>query len=245
MPEVVLEGDGPVATITLNAPERRNALTLEMADAFVAALARVGENRDVAALVVQARGESFCAGADYKVLSAAAADPAEAESFEMISRIYDSFFLLGQVGVPTIAAARGSCVGAGLNLLLATDLRIVARDTRLLSGFAPRGLHPGGGHLHLLARVAGRETTAAMALFGQEIDGERAARVGMAWEAVDAADVESRAHAIASSLAANPALSRRLVRTFREETESLRTSWQVAKELERPSQMWSMRNPPG
>jgi enoyl-CoA hydratase len=92
---------------------------------------------------------------------------------------------LGQVRVPTIAAVRGSAVGAGMNMLLAADLRIVATDVRLICGFLKRGLHPGGGHFVILSRLIGREAAAAMALFGEEINGPRAVELGLAWQAVE------------------------------------------------------------
>src|SRR4051812_43766254 len=80
-------------------------------------------------------------------------DPAAAEAYEGMGLIYDSFYRLGQVRVPTVAAVRGSAVGAGMNMLLAADLRIIAADARLICGFLKRGLHPGGGHFVILSRL--------------------------------------------------------------------------------------------
>src|SRR5688500_14129780 len=99
-----------------------------------------------------------------------------------MGKIYDSFCRLGQVKVPTVAAVSGSAVGTGMNMLLAADLRIVARDASLLCGFLKRGVHPGGGHFVILSRLIGREAAAAMALFGEEINGERAVDLGPTWE---------------------------------------------------------------
>jgi len=144
------------------------------------------------------------------------------------------------VRVPTVAAVRGSAVGAGMNMLLATDLRIVARDARLLCGFARRGMHPGGGHLLLMSRLAGREATAAMALFGEEIDGETARQLGLAWEAVDHQAVDARAFELAALVARDPELARMVVSSFRQETATA-VSWELASQFERPAQMWSMR----
>ena len=156
--EVLLDYDGGVAVVTLNAPDRRNALTPGMAAELVAAFDEVDARSDVGALVVRGVGKSFCAGGDIKTLTDAGRDPAEASAYEGMSLIYDSFYRLGQVKVPTVAAVRGSAVGAGMNMLLATDLRIIARDARLLCGFLKRGLHPGGGHFVILSRLIGRDT---------------------------------------------------------------------------------------
>ncbi len=121
-----------------------------------------------------------------------------------MGRIYDSFYRLGQVKVPTIAAVRGSAVGAGMNMLLAADLRIVANNARLLAGFLKRGLHPGGGHFVILSRLISREAAAAMALFGEEIDGTKAVELGLAWESVDDAAVEDRAPRVGRSRGRRP-----------------------------------------
>src|SRR3712207_9265893 len=73
------------------------------------------------------------------------------------------------------------------------SLRIVAKDARLLAGFLRRGMHPGGGHFVILSRLIGREAAAAMALFGEEINGDKAVELGLAWQSLDDAAVEDRA----------------------------------------------------
>ena len=117
--EVLLDVDGGVAVVTLNAPDRRNALTPEMADELIATFDEVDARSDVGALVMKAVGKSFCAGGDIATLTAAGKDPASPDSYDGMGRIYDSFYRLGQVRVPTVAAVRGSAVGAGMNMLLA------------------------------------------------------------------------------------------------------------------------------
>jgi enoyl-CoA hydratase len=239
--EVQLDVDGSVAVVTLNAPQRRNALTPAMAGELIAAFDEVDARTDVGALVVRGVGRSFCAGGDVQTLTDAGRDPAAPDSYAGMGAIYDSFYRLGQVKAPTIAAVRGSAVGAGMNMLLAADLRIVARDVRLICGFLKRGLHPGGGHFVILSRLVGREAAAAMALFGEEVDGERAVRLGLAWEAVDDAAVEDRALELAGRVAKDPALARATVGSFRTETGPPHVSWEVATQFERPAQMWSIR----
>jgi enoyl-CoA hydratase len=239
--EVLLEVDGGVAVVTLNAPDRRNALTPQMASELIDVFDQVDARPEVGALVVRAVGRSFCAGGDVATLTDAGKDPAAPDAYDGMSRIYDSFYRLGQVKVPTIAAVRGSAVGAGMNMLLAADLRIVATDARLLAGFLKRGMHPGGGHFVILSRLIGREAAAAIALFGEEINGTRAAELGLAWEAVDDAAVEDRALELARRVAADPELARVAVGNFRREAVNGAVSWDVASQFERPAQMWSMR----
>jgi enoyl-CoA hydratase len=239
--EVLLEVDGGVAVVTLNAPQRRNALTPAMARELITAFDEVDARDDVGALVVRGVGKSFCAGGDVQTLADAGRDPAAPDAYAGMGAIYDSFYRLGQVKAPTIAAVRGSAVGAGMNMLLATDLRIVARDVRLLCGFLKRGMHPGGGHFVILSRLVGREAAAAMALFGEEVDGERAVALGLAWESVDDAAVEDRAMELAARVARDPELARVATANFRKETGPPHVSWEVATQFERPAQMWSMR----
>jgi enoyl-CoA hydratase/carnithine racemase len=239
--EVLLDVDGRVAVVTLNAPDRRNALTPAMAAELIATFDEVDGRSDVGALVIKANGKSFCAGGDIATLTSAGQDPAAPDAYEGMGTIYDSFYRLGQVQVPTVAAVRGSAVGAGMNMLLAADLRIVAADARLLCGFLKRGMHPGGGHFVILSRLIGREAAAAMALFGEEIDGMRAAQLGLAWESVDDAAVEHRALELATRVAADPDLARAAVGNFRKEVIDGVVAWDVAMQFERPAQMWSMR----
>lgn len=233
-----------VATITLDAPERRNALSVEMSRELIDAAGTAEADPAVGALVVTG-GQHFCAGAVRSVLADTGIDPVEDEAYRNLETVYRAFTTIGEAAVPTVAAVRGAAVGAGLNLALATDLRIVSRTARLLPGFAQIGIHPGGGHFTLLNRVAGREAAAAMGLFGDEINGERAVTLGLAWAAHDDADVEAQAHAIAAKVAADPELARRAVRSFRRETAPGGVPWDVAVEVERSPQMWSLRRKHG
>lgn len=239
--EVQLRVEDGVATLTLQAPGRRNALTPGMARELAAACDEVDADLSVGATIVQGGGGAFCAGADRAVLAEAGKDPAAEGSFRDIESVYQAFGRVGRLGMPTIAAVRGAAVGAGVNLLLATDIRIVSRDARIIPGFARIGLHPGGGHFTLLNRLAGREVAAALGLFGLEISGDRAAEVGLAWQALADDEVEDRARELATVVARDPGLARRAARSFRTELGPPPVSWEAALDLERGVQMWSLR----
>lgn len=241
MSEILVDVVGGVATVTLNAPGRRNALTPAMAASLTAAVTELDMEPSVGAVVIHGSGGTFCSGAHLDTLNEASSDPASEGAFRAISDIYDAFVMVGHLKVPTVAAVEGAAVGAGLNLMMATDLRVVARDARLLSGFGRLNVHPGGGHFSLLARSGSREAAAAIGLFGEEVDGERAMSLGLAWEAVDASEVLPRAVDYARRLASDPPLSRRMVALFRMEVGPPAIEWRVAVEAERASQMWSFR----
>jgi enoyl-CoA hydratase len=239
--EISIERRGGVALVSLNAPDRRNALTVAMAEELVEACEELDSDREVGAVVVRGEGGFFCAGGDRGTLEAAGRDPADPEVYAGLGAVYRSFARVGELEAPTVAAVRGGAVGAGLNLMLATDLRVVARDASIISGFMPIGLHPGGGHGALLGRTGAREAAAAMALFGERIHGERAAELGLAWTAVDDADVEPTAIELAAVPGADPELARRTAASLRTVLGPAPLPWPAALELERASQMWSMR----
>jgi enoyl-CoA hydratase len=240
MTEIRYEVSDGVALITLHAPERRNALSVAMSRELIDAARTATDDHSVGAMVVTG-GAHFCAGAVRDVLLDVGRDPVEDSAYRNLETVYRAFTAVGAVECPTIAAVRGAAVGAGLNLALSTDLRLVSRTARLLPGFAQIGIHPGGGHFTLLNRSAGREAAAALGLFGEEVDGERAVSMGLAWAAYDDGEVEERALAMARRVAADPELARRTVASFRRETAPGGVPWDVALELERSPQMWSLR----
>ena len=241
MPEVKLELRDGVAVLTLDAPDRRNALTVAMAHELIETCEAIDADDTVGAVVVCGEGAYFCAGGDRATLAAAGDDPAEPVTFAGLSAIYGSFARVGRLEAPTVAAVRGGAVGAGLNLALATDLRVVAEDAVLLSGFLPIGLHPGGGHTVLLGRLGSREAASALALFGERLTGSELAARGLAWRALPSDEVEAAAFGLARVPAADPELARRTAQSLRATLGPPALPWSAALELERASQMWSMR----
>jgi enoyl-CoA hydratase len=238
MGEVTWEKLGGVAIVTLSSPEVRNGLDAPMAVALFDACVTIDADLDIGCTVIRGANGTFCSGADtrdWHVMS----NPASQEAFTLISTIYDSFARVGRLSMPVVAAVRGSAVGAGLNLMLAADLRVVSRDAKILSGFLRIGLHPGGGFFTLAGRVASRETVAALGLFNATLSGEEAVERGLAWEAADDDAVESRALELAEQAAHDPELARRAIGSLRAELGPPSVSWPTALEMERGLQMWS------
>jgi enoyl-CoA hydratase len=238
---ILLDVDSGVALITLNAPERRNALVPEMIRCLLDVCDTVDADDSVGSAVLKADGLSFCAGAHRALLAQIGKDPARPDNYRDLELTYRAFIRVSELRVPTVAAVRGHAVGAGVNLMLATDLRVVAETAQIATGFLRIGLHPGGGHFGMLSRLSGREAAAAMSLFGQRIDGRRAVELGIAWEALPEPEVESRAIEIAQECARDPELARAMVRTFRSELGPPAVSWAIAAEMEKGPQMWSLR----
>lgn len=235
---VVLDVTRTVAVVTMDEPATRNALTGESARALLCCLSEVECRADIGALVLRGGGGQFCSGADRKLLAAARENPSDPQVTASLSAIYQSFAKLASMPVPVIAAVRGAAVGAGFNLALAADVRIAARDARLLSGFLRIGVHPGGGHFTLLDRVAGPQAAVAMTVLGEEITGQRLAELGLAWEVLDDDLVEPRAMQLAAR-ASDPELVREATATFRAQAQSRQLPAAVAMRAEQAAQTWS------
>src|SRR5690242_18315448 len=117
---ILFEVTNRVALITVNDPDRRNAITAESSGRLREAVERAEADPDVHAVVVTGAGKAFCAGADLSALAAAGGGTAK----KGLQQLYDGFMAVGSCRLPTIAAVNGAAVGAGLNLALATDVRI-------------------------------------------------------------------------------------------------------------------------
>jgi enoyl-CoA hydratase len=238
--QVQLEKQGGIAVFTVDNVEVKNGLTPEMGMQLSELCEDVDHDPAIGAAVVRGRDGMFCSGADRRRWTAGS-DQAEDKTYKELGAVYQAFRRVGLLQVPTIAAVRGAAVGAGINLALATDLRIVSETARLMAGFLRIGLHPGGGYFTISSRTAGREATAAMGLFSEEIDGTRAAEIGLAWKAVPDEQVEDLAMELAGRAAKDPELAREAVRSFRTEAGPPGIGWEAALHFERATQMWSQR----
>lgn len=240
MGRIAVDKHEGIAVITIDSPEVKNGLTPEMGRQLVAACDDIDADMSIGAAVVKGAAGTFCSGADRRRWTPGV-DQAEDATFKESGAVYAGFRRVGDLAVPTIAAVRGAAVGAGMNLLLATDLRVVAKNARIMAGFLRINLHPGGGFFTITHRTAGREATAAMGLFSEEIDGERAVEIGLAWSAFDDDQVESEAMKLAARPAQDPELAREATRSFRVETANPGIGWDAALQFERATQMWSQR----
>ena len=223
-----------VAVVTIDDAERRNALTLAMVEEIVSAFDDLESRDEVGAIVVTGAPPAFCAGADLSHLG----DAAETD----LRRIYEGFLRVARCALPTIAAVNGAAVGAGMNLALACDVRLASVRAKFDTRFLQLGLHPGGGHTWMLGRTAGPQTAAAMVLFGEILDGERAAGVGLAWRCVSEDDLLAESKAMAARAAAAPQeLSRRTKHTL--QTMPTVGSHAEAVDQELAVQVWSVGQP--
>jgi len=194
---VLVHTEDRVALITINDPDRRNAVTTEISAALRTAIEAAEDDPDVHAVIVTGAGKAFCAGADLSALGAATEDGLRA--------IYDGFLALADCSLPTIAAVNGPAVGAGLNLALAADVRIAGPAALFDPRFQKLGIHPGGGATWMLQRAVGPQVARASLLFGISFDAQAAVEHGLALRVADDPVAAAR------ELAAGPASAPRAV----------------------------------
>jgi enoyl-CoA hydratase len=225
-----------IALLRLRAPERRNALTGGFARAIVAALRGLDEDETLAAVVVSGGEDAFCAGAHRAVLDGAA--QGEEGALADLASIYEVFVSLRAMKAPTVAAVCGPAVGAGLNLALACDIRMLAGDAYLRSMFLANSIHPAGGHLRMLAPLVGHELATAMAVFDRPVTGAEGAAAGLGLGPFAAAEVETEVLAMVERAAAKPALARSIKASMPAVAE---LDVEVAAEFEAKAQRSSLK----
>jgi enoyl-CoA hydratase len=232
---ITLEVADRVAVVTLNDPDRRNVVSNALNDAVLAAMDELEARNDVGALIVTGAGSAFCAGADLE-------DLANCDSEEKLRTIYSGFLRLAGSSLPTVAAVNGPAVGAGLNLALACDVILAGTSARFDTRFLQIGLHPGGGNTWRLRRITDLQSTMAMVLFGEVIDGPRAAEIGLAWRCVPDADLLAEAQTLAARAAAGPPeLVRRMKATILGMDAVTNSDDAVSAEI--GPQLWSLGEP--
>ena len=200
-PVLLREDADGVARLTLNRPERRNALSCELMAAVEAALADIAEDGAVRAVVLAASGPAFSAGHDLTELRAAPDREAVAAIFRQCTRMMLALVRLPQ---PVIARVHGIATAAGCQLVATCDLAVAAHEAR----FATPGVNIGlfcSTPMVALSRNVGRKQAMEMLISGRPIDAETAVRFGLVNRAVPAAELDAAVAELAQTIAAKPA----------------------------------------
>ncbi len=167
--------DGATVILTLDYPERRNALAIPMRERLAAAFDRIEADVSLRAVVVTGRGGTFCAGGDVSGMDAATL-AAGRERFRLTHRLVR---LMAHCGKPIIAAVEGWCVGAGLSLACLCDTIVAAEDARFMAGFGKLGLVADLGLLHTLPLRIGQGRARQVLLYGEAVAARDAERIGL------------------------------------------------------------------
>ena len=223
-----------VATVTLNEPDKRNAISQSMVAGITETFDALEADDGVGAVVVTGAPPAFCAGADLSHLGSSREHGLRA--------IYEGFLRLSRCPLPTLAAVNGAAVGAGLNMALSCDVRLAAESAKFDTRFLQLGLHPGGGYTWMLRRIAGVQATMATGVFGDVLDGREAERVGMVWRCVPDDELLPAAQAMAAKAASAP---RELAMRVKATIENMATieDHSSAVDRELTDQLWSMEQP--
>ncbi len=198
-----------IATLTIDRPEKRNALSAEVRRELIAALDQQVADDRVRVIILTGAGEkAFVAGAD--ISEFAGRSPLEQRAAMEGRRVFD---VVAECPKPTIAAINGVALGGGCELALACDLRIAARSARLGQPEVKLGLLPGGGGTQRLPRLVGAGRALRLIMTGEIIDAAEAERIGLVDQVVDDGALEGQARELASRLAAQSPVALRLIKT--------------------------------
>ena len=197
MDKVLIDKRDGYAIVTLNDPDRRNVFTLAMSARIQELFDELEDDASINAVIITGAGKGFCSGGHLDELL-------ENPGPDGMRKIYAGFIRIANSRLATIAAVNGAAVGAGMNALLVCDVVIAAESAKFDSRFLQIGLGPGGGHTWRLRNNIGLQATKAMVLFGEVLDGQRAADIGLAWKCVPNDELISAAEELAAKAAKAP-----------------------------------------
>jgi enoyl-CoA hydratase len=230
---VLFEVRDNIALITLNNPDKRNMLTIEVCQQIVDYVTQAEQHPEVKALIVTGTGRAFCAGGQLTDLT---------PNQEILETIYSGFLSIANCSLPTIAAINGPAVGAGFNMAVGCDVRIVTQQARFEPRFFGLGLHPGGGNTWMLRQLVNWNTAAGMLLFSQSLSGQEAVEKGLAWKCVEADKLLDEAFAFTVNIRELPKeLLLRTKQTLRQAGGT--NSHREMLDIETTEQIWSINQP--
>lgn len=203
---ITVERRGHVAVLTLNNPDRLNALSAVMRDEVAGVLAASRADDAVRALVLTGAGRGFCAGQDLSDVSIAPG-VGEVDLGAAIEQHYGPLVLaLRNLPMPVLCAVNGVAAGAGANLALACDIVIAARSANFVESFCKLGLIPDTGGTYFLPRLVGTARAMGLAMLGDKLSAEQAERWGLIWKCVDDTALADEIDALARHFASAPTL---------------------------------------
>ena len=216
---ILIERSGGTATITLNRPEKLNAMSDDMVDLMIERLKDCAADTDVSVVIVTGAGRGFCAGGDVNRMGGESANntPVVAKN-RLWDRIQHIPMLMEEFDKPVIAAVNGVAAGLGLDMALMCDIRIAAKSARFCASYARIGLVPGGGGGWLLPKIIGQSKALEILWTADIFDSARALELGLVSSVVADADVLATARALAERLVGTSPLAVQMVK---------RTLWQA------------------
>ncbi|MFP6605503.1 MAG: enoyl-CoA hydratase-related protein [Myxococcota bacterium] len=204
---IQISRDGDIVTLTFNQPDRLNAMTQAMGEAFADAVGRLRPDGSIRAVILTGAGRAFSAGGDlgmitdHAVSGRAAPGIARREIRDSMRSFYKLFLSVRELPCPTLAAINGHAIGAGFCVALACDMRIIADRAKVGLNFTKLGLHPGMGATWTLPRLVGPAVAAELLYSSRLVDGEEALRLGLANRCLATEEVVPAARELAAQIA--------------------------------------------
>ena len=205
---IILEQENDIGIVTLNRPERFNAINQKMSEELISLIESLNEDKKTRALIITGAGQAFCSGGDFSKKSQLewASELSTGETFmsgyrETVPKIMCG---LQALNVPTIAALNGLAVGLGCDLALACDIRIACEHTKLAAIWIKRGLIPAAGGFWMLPRIVGVGRAAEIIFSGRFVEAEEGERIGLFNKVVPSPSLRSEAIALTQSFTENP-----------------------------------------
>src|SRR3954466_9998150 len=199
--------EGGLLTITMNRPERKNALNPDMVAGLVVAARRAADDPEVRAVLFKGAGGSFCVGGDVKSMAEGRAPLPFEVKMANLRRGMEVSRILHQMPKPVIAQLDGAAAGAGLSIALSCDLRVASASVKVTTAFAKVGFSGDYGGTYFLTKMLGSAKARELYLMSPVLTAQEALGLGIVSKVVDDAEVESAAHELAMSLAQGPSIT--------------------------------------
>jgi 2-(1,2-epoxy-1,2-dihydrophenyl)acetyl-CoA isomerase len=201
MPAVVLSVDGAVATVTLDRPERLNAMNADLVDELLSILRELCERTEVRAVILTGAGRGFCAGGDVTSLAHRGGGERNVPSASRTREMMEIDELLHEMPKPVIACINGPCAGAGLSLAAACDLRYAAESAVFATAFLRVGMSGDHGGIWSVTRAVGPAKARELFLLGERFSASEAERVGLVHQVLPDAALHAHVGEVAVRLA--------------------------------------------
>ena len=225
MSAVLIEANGPVLTVTLNRPEKRNAVNSEVMCRLYDAWNQLDQDDDLRVAILTGRGNTFCAGMDLSEIGKLGTGKPENEYMERVMKepavIYGAWLKTYRPTKPVILAAEGFARAGGTEILQGTDIRVAGESAMFGVTEVQRGLFPMAGSAVRLRRQIGYAVAAEMLLAGEDLPARRALELGLINHVVPDGQALNKAQEIAERIAANGPLAVRAILATLRETETL------------------------
>jgi 2-(1,2-epoxy-1,2-dihydrophenyl)acetyl-CoA isomerase len=213
MEELLLTKDNSIATITLNRPEKFNAMTTDMWRQLPKLIEEVSNDDSLKVLIITGAGKAFCAGSDAgRLASRISGEEVAKTQKELTAPIGAEVLCLAKLRKPTIAAINGVTAAAGVSIALACDIRLASDQAKFVLAWVKMGLIPDGGATYFLTRLLGSSKTLELAFTGNSIDANEAERIGLVNKVVPHNELMVVAKELATSIAEGPPIAIELMK---------------------------------